>query len=68
VGTLLTGVFATSLVNPNVRTNLGSLLGQGLWLEQAKAMGIVVVLAFAGTAAITWLVQATVGPSSWLRV
>jgi ammonium transporter, Amt family len=61
VGTLLTGVFATSLVNPNVRANLGSLLGRGLWLEQAKAMGIVMALAFAGTALITWLVKITVG-------
>ncbi|HXP89870.1 MAG TPA: ammonium transporter [Fibrobacteria bacterium] len=61
IGTLLTGVFATALVNPNVRTHLGSLLGGGLWLEQAKAMAIVAVLAFAGTAAITWAVKVTVG-------
>jgi ammonium transporter, Amt family len=61
VGTLLTGVLATAVVNPNLKAHLGALLGHGLWREQAKAMGIVVVLAFAGTALVTWLVKITIG-------
>ena len=61
VGTLLTGVFASAVFNPNLKANLGGLVGNGLWLEQAKAMGIVVVIAFSGTFAIAWAVRATIG-------
>lgn len=61
VGTLLTGVFASVAINPNLQANLGGLVGGMLWLEQLKAMGIVVVVAVAGTLAATWITKRLVG-------
>lgn len=61
VGTLLTGVFASVAINPNLQANLGGLVGNLLWLEQLKAMGIVVVVAVAGTLAATWITRLVVG-------
>jgi Amt family ammonium transporter len=55
VGMLLTGLFATASVNGNLSGLLSS--GRPLWLEQLKAMGIVMVWAFVATAAITWVVS-----------
>jgi Amt family ammonium transporter len=60
VGTLLTGVFASVVFNPNLR-GLGGIVGSTLWLEQLKAMGIVVGLSFGGTLAIAWVVRSTIG-------
>src|SRR5205085_6417931 len=48
LGAFLTGIFATTLVNPNLsalvakRNGLAALVGHTLWLEQLKAMGITV--------------------------
>lgn len=61
VGTLLTGVFASVAINPNLQANLSGLVGNLLWLEQLKAMGIVVVVAVAGTLAATWITKRLVG-------
>lgn len=61
VGTLFTGVFASVAINPNIQVNLGGLVGNLLWLEQLKAMGIVVVVALAGTFAATWIAKRLVG-------
>ncbi|MBK9578657.1 MAG: ammonium transporter [Fibrobacteres bacterium] len=61
VGTVLTGVFASVLINPNLQTNLGGLVGNGLWLEQLKAMGIVVVIALAGTTVATFATKLVLG-------
>ena len=61
VGTLLTAVFASTAINPNIRANLGGLIGHGLWLEQAKAMGIVVAVALLGTLVATLLTKLVLG-------
>jgi len=54
VGMLLTGIFAKASINGNIAGLLSS--GRPLWLEQIKAMGVVVVWSFLATAAITWVV------------
>lgn len=54
VGMLLTGVFASVSANGNLAGLLSG--GRPLWLEQLKAMGVVVVWAFVATAAINWIV------------
>lgn len=60
-GCLLTGVFASGRINPNLGNCLAGLQGRFLWVEQLKAMGIVVGLSVAGTFAIAWLVRVTIG-------
>src|SRR5688572_6459331 len=57
VGAILAGVFATPDVNANLNTNLASLIGGGLWIEQLKAVGITLALSIGGTAAIAYLVK-----------
>lgn len=49
VGTLLTAVFASVAINPNLRTNLGDVLGWKLVAGQATAMAIVVAVSVLGT-------------------
>jgi Amt family ammonium transporter len=61
VGALLAGVFATPDANANLKTNLASLVGNGLWLEQLKAIGITMALSIGGTAAIAYLVKLAIG-------
>lgn len=61
VGTILAGVFADVHFNPNLSTNLASLVGKGLWLEQLKAIGIVIVWSVVGSVVIFYLVKATIG-------
>ena len=61
VGTILAGVFADPHFNPNLDTNLGKLVGNGLWLEQLKAVGIVIAWSVLGSAIIFYLVKATIG-------
>jgi Amt family ammonium transporter len=61
VGTLLTALFATVAINPNLQANLGGLIGNGLWLEQAKAMGITIVVALVGTLAATAITKLVLG-------
>ena len=67
LGAFLTGIFATTLVNPNLsasvakQNGLATVVGHTLWLEQLKAMGITIVLAVGGTAAIAAVVRATIG-------
>ena len=57
LGAFLTGVLATSTVNPN----LAKLAGHVLWLEQLKAIGITIALAVAGTAIIGSIVKISIG-------
>lgn len=57
LGAFLTGVFATSSVNPN----LTKLAGHALWLEQLKAIAITILIAVVGTAIIGSLVKAAIG-------
>jgi Amt family ammonium transporter len=61
MGALLTGFFATPEANPNLNTNLASLVGKTLWLEQIKAIGITMVLAIGGTAVLAFVIKATIG-------
>jgi Amt family ammonium transporter len=61
MGALLTGFFATPDVNGNLNTNLASLVGRTLWLEQLKAMGLTITLSAAATVAIAYAIKAAIG-------
>jgi Amt family ammonium transporter len=61
MGALLAGVFATADVNANLSTNLASLLGGSLWLEQVKAIGLTLVISIGGTAVIAYGLKAVMG-------
>ncbi len=61
IGILLTGLFATRAVNPNLTPNLASYLGHTLWFEQLKGIGLTIVLVVLGTTLIAWLVRSTIG-------
>lgn len=75
MGALLTGFLATDKVNGNLsliadaasanpatKNGLAKLVaGGGLWMEQAKAVGVTLVLAVVGTLVIAYIVKATVG-------
>jgi Amt family ammonium transporter len=69
LGALMTGFLATSSVNGNLtdantyaKTNgLDKLIGNGLWIEQVKAIGVTLVLAVVGTVVVALIVKAVVG-------
>jgi Amt family ammonium transporter len=61
LGALLTGIFATPSANANLNTNLGSIVGKSLWLEQLKAMGLTVAMAVTGTAILAYAIKAVLG-------
>ncbi len=69
LGALMTGFLATSSVNGNLTdansyakaNGLFKLIGNGLWMEQVKAIGITIVLAVVGTVVIAYIVKAVVG-------
>jgi Amt family ammonium transporter len=69
LGALMTGFLATSSVNSNLTdansyakaNGLFKLIGNGLWMEQVKAIGITLVLAVVGTVVIAYIVKAVVG-------
>ncbi len=61
LGAILAGVFANADVNPNLKTNLASLVGNGLWMEQLKAVGLTLALSVAGTAVIAYALKALMG-------
>ncbi len=61
IGALLTGIFASPEVNPNLRTNVFAANSGALWLEQLKAMGVTIFLAVVGTTVIALLVKAVIG-------
>jgi Amt family ammonium transporter len=57
LGTILTGVFATAAVNPNLAVGpIAEFVGKTLWLEQLKAAAFVLLWSTAATAGIAWLV------------
>jgi ammonium transporter, Amt family len=66
-GAFLTGILATASVNSNLAGDaakakgLAKLIGNGLWLEQLKAIGITLVLAVVGTVIIASIVKAVIG-------
>ena len=75
MGALLTGFFANAdsnanlalikdaaAANPATKNGLAKLVAEGgLWVEQAKAMGLTIVLAVVGTIIIAYIVKAVVG-------
>ncbi len=61
IGAILTGVFANADVNANLKTNLASFVGHGLWLEQMKAVGVTLALSIGGTAVIAYAIKAVLG-------
>jgi Amt family ammonium transporter len=61
LGALVTGFTATAEANPNLNTNLASVVGKTLWLEQLKAMGVTLVLAAGGTLVVATVVKKLIG-------
>jgi Amt family ammonium transporter len=61
LGALMTGFLATADVNANLNTNLKDIVGNTLWLEQVKAIGVTLVLAVVGTVVIALIVKHTIG-------
>ena len=67
VGLLVTGGFATLASNPNLGTNLAQLVGQSLWREQVKGIGVTMLWTTLGTALIALVVQRVVGLRSTIE-
>ena len=61
LGALMTGFLATPSVNSNLNTNLKDIVGNTLWLEQLKAIGVTLLLAVVGTTIIAFVVKAVLG-------
>jgi Amt family ammonium transporter len=61
LGALLTGFLATTDANANLKTNLASLVGNGLWLQQLAAIGVTLGLSIGATAIIAYVVKAVIG-------
>lgn len=61
LGALVTGFLATPEANPNLNTNLAGIVGHTLWLEQAKAAGLTLLVAVAGTSVLALAVKALIG-------
>ncbi len=68
LGAFLTGLLATSAVNPNlasgaaVKNGLAHLVANGgLWHEQLKAIVVTLAMAVAATFVLGWIVKVTVG-------
>jgi len=61
LGAFLTGVLATADVNGNLNTNLKTIVGHTLWLEQLKAIGVTLALSIIGTALIGFAVKFVLG-------
>jgi Amt family ammonium transporter len=61
LGALLTGIFATADVNPNLNLNLKDVVGKTLWLEQLKAMGLTIALSLIGTVVLAYAIKAVIG-------
>lgn len=62
LGTLLAGFLATGAANPNLDApRIKGLVGNGLWLEQVKAGGIVLVLSVVVTVVLYYVIDKTIG-------
>ncbi len=67
LGAFLTGILATADANANLvgdpakANGLAKLVGNGLWIEQLKAIGLTLTLAIVGTVVIAYIVKAVVG-------
>lgn len=67
LGAFLTGILATDSVNSNLTgdaakaNGLAKLIGNGLWVEQLKAIAVTLLLAVVATVIIAYIVKALVG-------
>jgi Amt family ammonium transporter len=62
LGALMTGFLATPAVNANLANdNMKDVVGNGLWLQQLKAVGLTLVLSVVATAVIAMIVKAVLG-------
>ena len=61
LGALVTGIFATPDVNPNLLINLRGIVGKTLWLEQLKGIGVTLLIAVVMTTLIAYLIKAVIG-------
>jgi Amt family ammonium transporter len=61
MGALLTGFFATADANSNLSTNLASYVGNGLWIEQVKAILLTIVWSVVATVVIAMIVKVAIG-------
>jgi ammonium transporter, Amt family len=61
LGAFVTGLLATPEANPNLLLNLKDVVGNTLWLEQLKAMGLTLVLSVVGTTVLGYALKVTVG-------
>jgi ammonium transporter, Amt family len=61
MGALLTGFFASTQANGNLGTNLADLVGNTLWIEQLKAIGVTLSLAVVGSTVLAFAVKAVIG-------
>jgi Amt family ammonium transporter len=58
---VLAGVFASADFNPNLDINLKPFLGTTLWIEQVKAIGLILALSVVATIVLYYLINATIG-------
>jgi Amt family ammonium transporter len=61
LGAFVTGIFASTEMNPNLATNLKDVVGQSLWIEQLKAIGVTLTLSVGGTVILAYIVKAVIG-------
>jgi Amt family ammonium transporter len=61
LGALVTGFLANADANANLKTNLASLVGNGLWIEQLKAIGVTMALSIGGTVVIGYAIKSVLG-------
>ncbi len=61
LGMIFTGVFASTAVNHNLATHLSGIVGQTLWREQLRGMGLTLVLAVIMTGFIAFSLKWTIG-------
>jgi Amt family ammonium transporter len=61
LGAFLTGIFASADMNANLATNLKDIVGQSLWMEQLKAIGVTLFLSVGGTLVLGYIVKMIIG-------
>ena len=61
LGALLTGVLATVDANPNLSLNLADVVGNGLVMEQIKAIVVTLIISIVATVVIAMIVKVVVG-------
>jgi len=61
LGAFLTGLLATPEANANLLLNLKDVVGNTLWIEQLKAMGVTLTLSVLATTVLGYALKYTVG-------